>query len=292
MPMKSVNGSIEIVIPKSSGHLSESRQSVPIKFAMAKVEPETGKRIALHQWILCRDFFNEIVLGNKIKKVMFVHGFRVDEDLALDKKHTRYLIKCPDMKVMNLLLKHAEIALPLFNEFFHHITKTTVSIINKEKHMIEVIASKQWQRMTQTMSYHTQFLRLLANPVLPVGTSYPELWKTWRDSINKQERNEYNYSSDVDIDRLNDVTTPSLKRLHTVIYNYLDHLRVTPKVKVFPQVDMDEDSYNDGHENAHTMGVYDFHDEAGWFSLATKLQWHTGDSFAGFYNMYPHWDHV
>jgi len=279
--MKSVNGSIDIINTVAKRNLSESHQDVNIKFAFARVDKENQNRIIAHQWVLCRDFMTDAILASRTKKTYTVFGFQAPDTIKLDLRNTRYLMKFPNQIILDRFQSNVLIGLPVFNKYFNQVPKTKLKLINQSKLIVEVVASKQWQRMPQLISYHTQFMRLLANSQPTIGTELSEIWEKWR--IQEPERRH-----DVDCERITSVPKPRLNNLHHCIQNYLTYLQTHPRAKTLPEVSNSDNDDVDEDDNRYKIDLGTYHDSSGWFHLATCFN--IGNSMDEFYKQYVGWD--
>lgn len=287
-----MTGVIEVAqAPGSSGTLSESFQTIPLKFTFAIVKE--NKRVPIHPWIMCRDFFSDVIAAPRVKNTLFCHGFSARSDWKFDPRLTRYLVKAPNKEIAQQLLDHCDLGLDKFNDYFDNVRPTKIELILPEKHIFEVTAPKVWSRMPQLLSYHSQFIRLLANPAPMGGDNYLELWHHWRNH-NPPMRSGYT-PADVDLERLRSLNRSQLDTFHEFVFNALEVLRKAPKTKTLPHIVDNEDSFDDeekcdnwacplcypngkptspkkGQPKFKPIGIYDYHDNSGWVTCATRIR--------------------
>ena len=272
----------------TKGSLSENTQTTQVHFAMARRTPE--KLQILHQWILCRDFLNEVIYTHKSKIPAYVHGFSTENMGELEKSRMHYLMKFKSEYCKVAFLEKAKQMLPLFNHHYNEIKKTNVKDVSiGTKQLVSVTGSPLWQRIPALISFHTQVTRLIAGPGSYEADNFLDLWAQWR-SYDLGERGEWS-AQDIDRYRVSKLKTPQSNLFLKWVNNAFKFLRDHPDAKLLPLLcDYDSDDDDDDEDSEYlvnrdnTVDIHDFHDSAGWLTVAKSLK---SSSWSEYHRIYP-----
>jgi hypothetical protein len=150
-----------------------------VQFAMFNDQNEQ-----ICQWVVCRDFFSELIWSQIHNKPAGIYGFKADPsvDPKIDFENTRFLIRNRQDK--NFLDKIDGIV-DFVNQIedIMNLRKTEIFIVNsKEKNgEIATVASGRWMRSPVLLSMYSLFLR--------VGFCHT-VGDNWKDTVKKMVKGE------------------------------------------------------------------------------------------------------
>lgn len=138
--------------------LNEITQIVDMKFSFARLgENETVQRI--HNWIKCRDFFGDVLVGHATKKVQKIYGFSYGpEDIPIDDENFTLLIKFPDQSRLDNFKNNW----PILEQLCTNNNAQRPILEDTEDPVIKVLISdKAWQQNIPRISYYTFILKVM-----------------------------------------------------------------------------------------------------------------------------------
>jgi len=139
--------------------LNESFQANDIKFAF--VNPKDNQFEMVHQWVKCREYFNEFLMANYHEDFEFVqtYGFSYRKDeYPYDLSATRIALKFPDAKQKKTFLDNLNWLHKI--ETINGVELTTIHEINDTQ--LVVVSSKLWIEQCLLTNIYTLLLKLMA----------------------------------------------------------------------------------------------------------------------------------
>ena len=142
-------------IPAASKHYCEIYQDSDLKFAFAVEDDESVTQV--HDFIKCRDFFNEALVGSQLKcESPSIYGFKYpSEKTPADTETTRLILKGADF---TKFLKNLDI-LMMYEKGLSD-TPTRVEKI-PETDFYYLTGPSRWMLSTVMISFYTHILRCL-----------------------------------------------------------------------------------------------------------------------------------
>lgn len=151
---------LKIIDPKNSDQnsLAELMQTITIKFSFAKLG-EPGTVLRIHDWIKCRDFFNEVLVGHATKKEHAIYGFSYGPDnIPIDEENLTLLIKFPDVKTRTNFQSNWSILEQLCT---NNNAQKPILVDTEDPFIKLLISDKVWQLNIPRLSYYTYILKVM-----------------------------------------------------------------------------------------------------------------------------------
>jgi len=187
--------------------LAEICQQKQVKFAFAKDCPEGINQ--LHQYVLCRDFLNEVLQSNTDGKSYEIYGFFYDRNKngQLAEEYTGFLYSIPNQELMDNFKENLQILHEI--EAANDLQLTTVTDVDKST--VYLKGDKFWQQTCYRTSLYTLLLRCFVYKITQV--------KWIEELIEKNSTNETSYLKRIGAEKL---------------YKLLTNLQATPVAKDNP----------------------------------------------------------
>lgn len=143
--------------------LVEAFQANEIKFAFCNKTEKNNKIIfsAVHPFVKCREYFNELLMINHHKDFQYVpiHGFKyLHEDFPLDLDGTRIALKFPTIKQKDTFIKHISWLHKV--EDVNGVDHTIIHENEKDPIILIVEGSKMWMQKCILLNIYTLLLKL------------------------------------------------------------------------------------------------------------------------------------
>lgn len=225
--------------------LSEEHQANKTEFAFCRYDPETDKIIQCCQFVHCRDFLGDAMVGYKSNRPMSIYGFNYSKsDPALDEGWTSILVRFDTDEALANFQKNFIILKSL--EEFMNFGVSFPDIVNYpgDKKVAWVIADALWQENAINLSLYTYLLKCLTYTFKDP--------KNWMEEIKAAGTTESHY---MDIDYLKGLF-PKLKE-------------IALKFKTFT-----------GFTNQKTLDISTIHHGTGFVSCKPLVQkQHSGNAY-------------
>lgn len=194
---------------KQTNHLAEIMQNNKTQFALCRYDEATNKIIQCHQFVHCRDFMLDALVGVEDNRDMGIYGFSYSkENPRPDIDTTSVLIKFVSDGALKCFQNNFDILRSIEDQMgFNHTIVEVVDYPQKEV-VAWVVGDARWQRATVLFSLYTYLLKCL---------TYEIKSKTgWMEEIRTADTVESRYMDPVHIQYLIDNAQTILDKYTTV----------------------------------------------------------------------------
>lgn len=220
--------------------LLEIMQVNETQFALCRYDSQSDQLIQCHQFIKCRDFFNEVFVGLEENRDMEIYGFKwTKENPRPDCQNASLLMKLENEESLANMTKNQSI-LKDIEEFLGWSTSyyELVSYPGVKKPIVWVCGDKQWQRSSVAFSLYTFLLKCLTYKIKDKDN--------WMEEIAKI-KGKYG--------------EPAPEAEYVKDTEYMNYL-----LQNMNEVNARFTTYT-GWKQQHSLSVYTLHDDSGFVSL-------------------------
>jgi hypothetical protein len=203
-------------------HLTEIMQAVEIKFSFATVNEDNSVQ-RVHEWVKCRDFLGDVLVGHATKKEQAIYGFSygTKDSLPIDDNNLTLLLKFPNATTRNNFMENT----PILDTLNSNNKAQPTAIDKTDDPLILLLTSDvRWQRNIPVESFYTFILKIM-------GYKYtnPE---NWMEELKKWPTypSERNYVSNTSTENMNMLFADALNVFPST--DITGHTKSTPLVNV------------------------------------------------------------
>lgn len=207
---------ITLIAHPKTNHLIESMQANKIKFAFVG-QPVDGQAQLLHQWVQCREYFNELLMKNHHPdEFTFVPTYNFDykyEDYPLDMSCIRIALKFPNAETRDTFNRNLVYLHHIENQY--HLERTTIDKTSNSLVWV-ITGSKFWLQKCLLLNIYTMVLKLCS-----LGMNEQDWDELCKLRINAYMPSEISYICNISYPVWQEVLQ-NLQELHDLKSTYVD----------------------------------------------------------------------
>lgn len=207
---------ITLIAHPKTNHLIESMQANKIKFAFVG-QPVDGQAQLLHQWVQCREYFNELLMKNHHpEEFTFVQTYNFDyeyEDYPLDMSCIRIALKFPNAETRDTFERNLVYLHHIEDQY--HLERTTIDKTSDSRVWV-ITGSKFWLQKCLLLNIYTMILKLCS-----LGMNEQDWGELCKLRINGDMPSEINYIHMISYPVWQGVLQ-NLQELHDLKSTYVD----------------------------------------------------------------------
>lgn len=147
-------------------HPTQDDQSIELKFAFCDFTQKDNEYnfFLIHQFVLCRDFLNDMLMVKNTDSIIELYGFKADgKKFQYDKSNHYLYLHFPELVTKRIFIQNFNYYINDYDEMSNN--KPTEIFYDNECNMI-IKCDSEWCLTTQSLSLFTFLLRVMCYPVI------------------------------------------------------------------------------------------------------------------------------